>query len=973
MPTMTSLSSSANPSVTGQPLTYAASMTSSGGTPTGTVAFTENATTIANCGAQPLTSGRATCTVVYTGPGAHSISAVYSGDSNFATSISTLVQTVNQAATTTAVRPSANPLATGEPVIYTATITVSSPGSGSPSGTVTFNDGGNAISACTAEALTSSTLMCGVTYASVGSHTVTAVYSGDSNFLASSTTAALTEVVNQATTSTTISSSANPSAAGQAVTYTATIAVAAPGTGDPTGTVAFTDGNTTISGCGSSPVSAVGQGGTATCTVTYPTVGSHMITLAYSGDANYLASTSAKFTQTVNDATVVIYGQQGTFGGLQPAGFLPNGQSYQTINTSLALDPGQAAWFATGANNGDIVIPNQPQSDNPLGAPTANDMAVTIFTPSTAAVQTVRIKTSTGYTYVPPQNQGIGGADIEDSLLLPNGQVALDSASPWNANPFNLNPATYGVYPTYVTLQSSGNGWAPSTAKFARDIQSSNTQPAPTPLNPNLHITVGQQACPTGSMNGVSITTCLSPAEMGLLPQSGDVVVAQYTPNPTYPSDVNGEHSGHLMVLDPAGKLLASYVVANQSDSTCTGSNGFKTVSPREIDTDPTSVLGDERFIVIYDVFCNTGTTTANSWAAQEFSFNSTRAQTAPTQAITATSAAFNPSTTSTVDRAHYDRWGNLWFGTKSGSNSLAGADVAVYTKAADDSHKFNTTACPPFAAWGEVCPPDYPSTENELHEGTQMAAPANIQEVWDPTSGTSTEYIYDTSDYVLPITATYTKGQPSTMTFTMRPIIDQGIHSSLNPGQGDLLNAVKGAISGGYLWIPVQQWLTPGTAPPTPPIQLSQYLTRISLANASSPPATTIGTTPVTIQAEDFNGYSRGPPGQQVFVFPSLDTGHSMDVGLLPSNYTTYSVIVASSGSHTITYRLADGNTTSGQLQLTAAGVSLSTTTILPTGRWASYQSVASASFTLSQGVTSLTVTVTGGTNLNLNYFTIS
>jgi hypothetical protein len=111
--------------------------------------------------------------------------------------------------------------------------------------------------------------------------------------------------VNKIAASTAVVSSANPSITGAPVTYTATVSPAS-GTGTPTGTVAFTDGGTLISGYGSVTVSS---GGTATCKRTYPAVGSHAITAAYSGDATLMASTSAAVTQKVAYKVELQYSQ----------------------------------------------------------------------------------------------------------------------------------------------------------------------------------------------------------------------------------------------------------------------------------------------------------------------------------------------------------------------------------------------------------------------------------------------------------------------------------------------------------------------------------------------------------------------------------------------------------------------------------------------------------------------------------------
>ena len=95
-----------------------------------------------------------------------------------------------------------------------------------------------------------------------------------------------------AATTTVLTSSPNPSTFGQSVTFTATVAPVPSG-----GTVAFKDGGTTISGCGTQAINGSGQ---ATCATSTLTVGSHPITAVYSGNASYAASISAGLTQTVN-------------------------------------------------------------------------------------------------------------------------------------------------------------------------------------------------------------------------------------------------------------------------------------------------------------------------------------------------------------------------------------------------------------------------------------------------------------------------------------------------------------------------------------------------------------------------------------------------------------------------------------------------------------------------------------------------
>src|SRR5205823_783146 len=113
------------------------------GTPTGTVTFLDGATPLGS-GVLANVSGvlKATFTTSALSVAAHTITAQYQGDGNFATSTSgALTQTVNQAATRTALVSNANPAVFGQSVTFTATVTATAPGSGVPTGTIQFKDG----------------------------------------------------------------------------------------------------------------------------------------------------------------------------------------------------------------------------------------------------------------------------------------------------------------------------------------------------------------------------------------------------------------------------------------------------------------------------------------------------------------------------------------------------------------------------------------------------------------------------------------------------------------------------------------------------------------------------------------------------------------------------------------------------------------------------------------------------------------
>ena len=82
-------------------------------------------------------------------------------------------------------------------------------------------------------------------FATTGPHSITAVYSGDTNFN-SSTSAPFSQTINQGTTTTTVTSPVSSSTFSESVTLTATVAVTAPGTGTPTGSVQFKDNGSNL-------------------------------------------------------------------------------------------------------------------------------------------------------------------------------------------------------------------------------------------------------------------------------------------------------------------------------------------------------------------------------------------------------------------------------------------------------------------------------------------------------------------------------------------------------------------------------------------------------------------------------------------------------------------------------------------------------------------------------------------------------
>jgi hypothetical protein len=134
-----------------------------------------------------------------------------------------------QAKTTTALSSDNNPSALGQTVTFTAHVTVVAGGSGTPTGSVTFYDGGTALGTVGLD--TTAQVVLATSSLSAGSHSITASYSGNATYLGSTSTV-LTQVV-RANTTTALTSNSDPSNAGQMVTFSAHVTVNAPGTGNP--------------------------------------------------------------------------------------------------------------------------------------------------------------------------------------------------------------------------------------------------------------------------------------------------------------------------------------------------------------------------------------------------------------------------------------------------------------------------------------------------------------------------------------------------------------------------------------------------------------------------------------------------------------------------------------------------------------------------------------------------------------------
>jgi len=265
------LASSLNPAVYGQPITLTATVTDSAGQiPTGFVVFAEGSTVY---GTVTLSGGVAQVLLPAILVGKHTITAQYSGDSSDAAAKASLKQTVTGAGSSTAVTTSSEPSTYGQSVTFTATVSTSS---GTPDGTVTFKNGSSVLGTA---ALAGGQASLAISTLNGGTHTINAVYSGNSEY--GSSTGSVPQVVEPAATATALTSSENPSAYGDTVVFTATVTSAAAAM--PTGKVTIKDGKTVL---GSTSL----INGQAQVSTSLLATGGHTLTAIYAGSTNFAGS-----------------------------------------------------------------------------------------------------------------------------------------------------------------------------------------------------------------------------------------------------------------------------------------------------------------------------------------------------------------------------------------------------------------------------------------------------------------------------------------------------------------------------------------------------------------------------------------------------------------------------------------------------------------------------------------------------------
>jgi hypothetical protein len=235
-------------------------------------------------------------------------------------------------ATTTTLVPTPNPSVYGQQVTLTAAVTPSA-----ATGSVTFYDGASPLDS---RNLSGGVAVLQTSALAVGDHNLTAKYNGDGTY-DSSTSDPVTQTVDKADTTVSVTSSVNPSVTGQSVTFTATVAAVSPGSGTPPGTVDFyVNGELSAS-------NVTLTAGHATHSRSFDHIeGPADIAAYYDGNANYNPSDNGlnPLTQTVNKATTT------TTITTAPVGPVTLGGGFSVSGTVAATAPG------AGTPTGTVVV-----------------------------------------------------------------------------------------------------------------------------------------------------------------------------------------------------------------------------------------------------------------------------------------------------------------------------------------------------------------------------------------------------------------------------------------------------------------------------------------------------------------------------------------------------------------------------------------------------------------------------------------
>jgi hypothetical protein len=550
------LTSSPNPSLPGSSVTFTDTILPSGAT--GTVTFSMGSTTL---GTSNVSGGVATFASSTLSLGSDLITATYSGDGSYNSSVATVTQTVAKTTPTVTVSTS-GPSIFGQSVTITASVPVG------PTGTITITSGGVTLGSGTITS-TNGVVTIATTQLPVGSDVITATYGGDTTN--NSATGTTTQVVTKASPTETLTSSLNPSIFNQAVTFTAKLP------SNTTGTVAFTSGSTVL-GTGTL------VNGVASINTSILPAGSDPITATYSGDTNNNTAT-ANLTQTVNKAattlTVVSAPNPSNFGvTVTITTTLPIGTTGTVIVTSggltLVSGPISATTGIAIVTTTSLPVGNDPITSTYAGDSNNNSatgttsQTVTKATPTvllTSSLNPSTINQSVTFTASLPSTATGTITFLDGSTTLGSGTISGGTAS------FTTSTLTVGVHNITASYGGDANYNSATSAVFSQTVNKA-TPVLPIPVVSSTDPIVGTpvtitETVPTGVTGPVTFSNGSTP--IGTAPIVGGVATITVSNLPlgtnqitaSTPGDSNNNPAVSPPVSVTVGKTVPTVAVTS--------------------------------------------------------------------------------------------------------------------------------------------------------------------------------------------------------------------------------------------------------------------------------------------------------------------------------------------------------------------------------------------------------------------------
>ena len=398
-----------------------------------------------------------------------------------------------------------------------------------------------------------------------------------------------------------------------------------------------------------------------------------------------------------HDPPVTVFGAADTFGTL--GNRLSTRQRVAKVEVpEFSTRPGQAFFFPAVASDGTLFVANMTQTYSEL-ALTGCEMVITCFNPEQATCYddrtgaparfaNLRIPAANGSLSTPPECPSglrfdvprVQGSEVDDlEVVVDEQQVERVVFDSFDGSVQAPPPPNH--YPMFGSLRQQEGVWRvdPSSLRYPRDLADSSRE--------------GASACPKGDCGAVT--------EMARLPASNRLVINQYV-------------GGSVLVVDLAGRVLGSYRVEPPHDWCDPTQHEPIVPSLRQVNPDPTSVLGDERFVVVFEGWGPTGQ------LAQEFSYDELEPD--PSRRVRPITAPFHPDSPfhpapscghgSTVLAAIYDDLGNLWLTAMDRDGAWRSTALVVVKhegrRRLDDECSFLDPATGTPRPWGTVCQTDF-------------------------------------------------------------------------------------------------------------------------------------------------------------------------------------------------------------------------------------------------------------------------